>query len=58
MCSEWVEELLEEEPWPELIFCELEVVVEAVSVLFAQELRKRTEAAQTMDVMINFFIGL
>lgn len=57
--------LLEEDAvWPSvapflvLISCELLVVVEAVSVLLAQELRKATPAMQMVEVMMDFFIGL
>ncbi len=41
-----------------VLISELLLVVVAVSVLLAQELRKATPAMQTMAVRIDFFIGL
>ncbi len=47
-----------EAPFLVLISCELLLVVVAVSVLLAQELRKATPAMQTMALRIDLVIGL
>ena len=52
----WVEVL--EAPWPVVFDAVVEDVVDAVSVLFAQELKNTSVAAQITEVRIDFFIGL